>query len=81
MSPSEPTYVWLTKVGRGRGYVGAEVLPAWRDRNVRIFANLARVVEDEDRIFVIHGAGHAAILRSLVQAAPAFSLVDPLEYL
>jgi hypothetical protein len=74
-------YVWLTKVVHAQDYVGADVLSGWYNRNLRIFANLTRVVGDSDRVLVIFGSGHVAILRDLVQSAPGFSLADPLDYL
>jgi hypothetical protein len=74
-------YVWFTRIGAGQCYVGADVLIAWYDRNIRIFTNLARVLEDGDRVLVIVGSGHAPILRQLVSSAPGLALVDPLAYL
>lgn len=74
-------YVWFTKIGAGQCYAGADVLTAWYDRNIRIFTNLARVLEDGDRALVICGSAHAPILRQLVDAAPGLELTDPLAYL
>ncbi|MAF12396.1 hypothetical protein CMK11_18275 [Candidatus Poribacteria bacterium] len=74
-------YVWFTRIGAGQCYVGADVLAAWYDRNIRMFTHLARVLEDGDRVLVIVGSGHAPILRQLVSSAPGLSLADPLAYL
>lgn len=74
-------YVATAAVGAGDGYAGADLLSAWYDRNVRIFANVAALAEPGDRVLVIFGAGHAPILRELVEAAPEMELVDPDAYL
>ena len=74
-------YVATAAVGAGDGYAGADLLSAWYDRNVRIFGNIAALVEPGDRVLVIYGAGHAPILRELVGAALDMELVDPSAYL
>ncbi|CAN5563069.1 hypothetical protein BH24DEI1_BH24DEI1_09830 [soil metagenome] len=74
-------YIAFAAIGAGDTYIGAELLSAWYDRNIRIFANLQCITEPDDRILVVYGAGHAAILRELVRAADTLEWVDPLEYL
>lgn len=74
-------YVETAGVGEGGDGPGADLLAAWYERNVRMFANLARVAEPGERVVVIVGAGHAPILRELIAAHPRMELVDPLEYL
>lgn len=75
-------YVTMTRVGKGKEYPGAEVLAKWYERNINIFANLTRVSTDpEDRILVIFGSGHAAILRELIRASAEYELVEAVNYL
>jgi hypothetical protein len=74
-------YLTIAGVGAKENKVGASLLSAWYDRNIRIFANLKAMAEPGDRIIVIIGAGHAAILRALVEADAKLKLVDPLDYL
>ena len=74
-------YVRINEVGAGDGYAGADVLSAWYERNVRIFANVQRLASADDRVLVIIGSGHAAILRELVKHDPEMVLVDALDYL
>ena len=63
-------------------YAGADMVASWYARNLRIFANLTRIVDaKDDRIFVIFGQGHIPILRDLVIAYPDFCVEDPLPYL
>lgn len=75
-------YLQLARVRGGETFVGADVLAGWYQRNFRIFANLARVIDSpEDRLLVIYGAGHSAILQSLVQSSPDLQFVDAGDYL
>lgn len=49
----------------------------WYNRNLRIFANIINISESpEDRILVVMGNGHAAILRQLFEASPQFDYVE-----
>lgn len=75
-------YVTMTRIGKGKDYPGAEVLSKWYERNINIFANLTRVSTDpEDRILVIFGSGHAAILRELIRASAEYELIEAVDYL
>ncbi|NRB46300.1 MAG: hypothetical protein HRU41_01415 [Saprospiraceae bacterium] len=75
-------YVTMTRIGKGKDYPGAEVLTKWYARNINIYANLTRVSTDpEDRILVIFGSGHAAILRELIRASAEYELVEAVDYL
>ena len=75
-------YLQIARVRSGDKYVGADVLTAWYQRNFRIFSNLAPVIQSpEDRVLVIFGAGHAPILRELVQSSPDLQLVEANDYL
>lgn len=71
----------LGGVGAGASEVGADLLAAWYERNIRIFNNLQGVGEPGDRVLVVFGSGHAAILRELVRAHPRMELVEPNDYL
>ena len=67
--------------GRGE-YPGADRVTGWFNRNLRIFANVQRIAEQPDeRILLVVGAGHLAILRHCVQASPEYDLVEVAEYL
>lgn len=74
-------YMHFARVGAGDNYVGADLVSKWYERNIRIFSNLQRIAEPGDRILVIFGSGHAAILRELVEYAPDMALVEALGYL
>ncbi len=74
-------YMVLGGVGAGDTYVGANLLSRWYERNIRTFADLRALAEPGDRILVIFGAGHAAILRELVKSDPALQLVEANDFL
>ena len=79
---SRDLYLQLSRVRSGDKFVGADVLAGWYQRNFRIFSNFAPVIESaEDRVLVIFGAGHAPILRELIQSSPDLQLVEPNDYL
>ena len=49
----------------------------WYNRNLRIFRNIQGITEGpEDRILVVMGNGHAAILRQLFEASPEYEFVE-----
>ena len=74
-------YSYFVPIVRDTNYAGADMVAEWYRRNLRIFANLTRIAEPRDRIFVIYGMGHIKILKDLVIQHPQFCLVDPLPYL
>ncbi len=57
----------LTKIGNDSSYVGTDVVAEWYSRNLRIFTNIDRIVEPQDRILIIFGAGHKDILEDLIK--------------
>lgn len=74
-------YLSLGRVGAGDTWVGADLVASWYARNIRIFAALQRIAEPGDRVLVIFGAGHAAILRELIAGDPRLELVEAGAYL
>ena len=59
-------------------YRGADLIAAsWYNRNLRIFRNIQRITQGpQDRILVVIGNGHAAILRQLFEASPEYEFVE-----
>lgn len=77
-----PYLAFLLPVTNEHAAPGADLLAAWYERNIRIFANLHRLgLGADDRVFVVFGAGHVPILRQLVADSPYFCVEDPLRYL
>ncbi len=62
---------------------GAHTVANWYTRNLLMFQNLLKLVENgnDERVIVIVGQGHAPILRYLVEESPWLTLEDPLDYL
>ena len=70
------------KVGVGNEYPGVDVVTAWFNRNLRIFANLQQITElPDERILLVIGSGHVPILRHCVETSPEYDLVEVAEYL
>jgi hypothetical protein len=57
---------------------GADVLSIWwYNRNLRIFRKIQQInYTPDDRILIIIGNGHAAILRQLLESSPEFEFVE-----
>lgn len=62
-------------------YGRADRLLSWYKRNIRMMTNVARISEPEDRVLLIVGAGHLAILREFAIDSPYACLADTLQYL
>lgn len=74
-------YVRTLRLNDGKDYPGADMLAGWYSRNLRIFGNLAKVVQPGDKVIVLFGQGHAPILRQLVIDSGNMDLVEPSAYL
>ena len=70
--------LYLTGRMATKDYDGADNFTLWwYNRNVRIFSNILRLTESpKDRILVVFGNGHAAILRQLFEASPQYEFVE-----
>lgn len=63
------------KLGEYRGADALSVM--WYNRNLRIFRNIQRITNSpEDRIMVLMGNGHAAILRLLFESSPEYEFIE-----
>jgi hypothetical protein len=72
------------RVGSGdrQGYLGADFATQWYARNLRIFANLARLTQDpEYRILLLIGAGHVPVIKHALEASPEYAYVSPADVL
>ena len=74
-------YVEMARIGSSENPIGAEQSAVWYERNLKIFANLARLAKPDDRIVVIYGSGHTAILQQLVRDMPGMTLVAANDFL
>jgi hypothetical protein len=57
---------------------GADILSIWwYNRNLRIFSKIQDLTESEnDRIFVLMGNGHAAVLRQLLESSVEYDYIE-----
>lgn len=74
-------YVRSAALATDSSFVGADVVADYYERNLCIYANLMKIAEPGDRIFMMFGAGHQAFLRPLFKDSPRVEFVDPMEYL
>lgn len=74
-------YLILAQMGGADDPAGAREMTRWWGRNLHIFANIARIAEPGERVLVIYGAGHKALLDAYLQGAPNITWVEPLDYL
>jgi Family of unknown function (DUF5694) len=76
---------WLitTRHGTNGNPIGADqFITRYYNRNIRIFANIQRAIANEnDRVLVIYGNTHMAILRQLFSASPMYELVATSSFL
>lgn len=77
-----PYLEFFVPIAVGDDYAGADMVATWYQRNIRIFANMTRIVESEDdRILAVYGAGHIPIIRQLVIDHPGYCIVEPNPFL
>lgn len=79
---NEAPYYTIARFGDLRDNPGANWVGQWHARNLRIYANLARVAgRPGDRTVVIFGAGHAPLLRANASESGTFAVADVRDYL
>jgi len=71
-------YMAALRVGADTSYAGANMTARWYERNLKIAANVLRLIESpSDRVIVIIGAAHGPILRELLARVPGVRVVPP----
>lgn len=74
-------YIMTNHVGDGENFVGADATASWWHRNFRMYALVQRHAQPGERVLVIGGQGHIAILRQLLADDPDREAVDIRPYL
>lgn len=59
-------YLVTNSIGAGDGYAGADAAASWWQRNFRMYANIQQAAKPGERIIVIAGSGHTAILKQFL---------------
>lgn len=68
-------YLREAHLGEPGDYAGPDLLTSWYQRNIRIYNNIANIVESSnERVLVIYGAGHLGWLQQDVASDPAMRL-------
>ncbi len=61
-------YIMLNAVGADKGkFIGADASAQWWQRNFRMYANVQMHAQAGERVVVVAGSGHTAILRDLLR--------------
>jgi hypothetical protein len=64
------------------GFEGAEQAAQFYLRNMKIYSNLNRIkMTKNDRVLILMGSAHTAMLREFISRSPKFELLDTLDYL
>jgi hypothetical protein len=74
-------YLLTNAAGAGLGFEGADASASWWHRNFRMYANIQRYATAGERVLVVAGQGHAAILRDLLAIDRRILARDVREYL
>lgn len=74
-------YMRLNPVAAGGAFHGADASAHWWHRNLRMYALIQQHAQAGERVLVIAGSGHTAILRDLLRADAARVEEDVLPYL
>jgi hypothetical protein len=74
-------YLFTNAAGAGLGFEGADATARWWHRNFRMYANIQRYATAGERVLVVAGQGHTAILRDLLDIDRRISPRDIHAYL
>jgi len=74
-------YIATNHVGGDDDFVGADATASWWHRNFRMYAIVQRHAQPGERVLVIGGQGHIAILRQFLADDPDRQAVDVTPYL
>ena len=78
---AERMHMYEVRVGIQKNWMGPDWLGRYYQRNIRMMANVLKVVDVEDRVLVIVGANHKWVLDDLFEYTPDFELVSSYDYL
>jgi hypothetical protein len=74
-------YLFTNAAGAGQGFEGADAAARWWRRNLRMYANVQRYATPGERVLVVAGQGHTAILRDLLAIDGRIDASDVRPYL
>ncbi|WP_299222997.1 DUF5694 domain-containing protein [uncultured Psychroserpens sp.] len=71
----------VNNMGSENNYAGTNVVTKWWERNFKIMRNIDEIMEPNDRVFVLFGQGHTALLKDFYKDRDDIIYEDILEYL
>jgi Family of unknown function (DUF5694) len=74
-------YLFTNAAGAGLGFEGADATARWWHRNLRMYANIQRYATSGQRVLVVAGSGHTAILRDFLEIDRRIVARDVRKYL
>ena len=76
-------YKYLLPIGKGDTQPGLEAVTRWYKRNLFILHNIMKLTQNKsgNRVLVIFGQGHSAMLKQFLQYSDEFELVDIRQFL
>lgn len=72
---------YINKMGADGNYVGSSVVAKWWERNFKIMHNIDSIIEPGDRVLVLFGQGHTAILKDFYKNRNDVIYTEILQYL
>lgn len=62
-------YLWLSSIGTpAKPYLGADLATQWWQRNFRMYHHIQKAAQPGERVVVIAGQGHTAVMRDFLRA-------------
>ncbi|MFN8382979.1 MAG: DUF5694 domain-containing protein [Anaerolineales bacterium] len=74
-------YLCTNLVGAGNNFEGADAAASWWHRNFRMYARIQQCAAPGEKVLVIGGQGHMAILKDLLKFDLDREAVDIIQYL
>lgn len=74
-------YIRTNAVDAGGSFAGADASASWWHRNFRMYANVQKAAAPGNRVLVVAGAGHTAILKDLLAIDTQRESQDVVAYL
>ena len=76
-------YRFLLPIGKDTLQPGADAVTSWYKRNLYIFHHIKEIISKnkEERVLVIFGQGHTAMLKQFLQSSTEFEVEDIQQYL
>jgi hypothetical protein len=69
-------YIHTNSIGARDGYAGADAASSWWHRNFRMYANIQQAAQPGERVLVLAGSGHIAIIADFLQLDSRRKAID-----